>query len=135
MCYRPTRRAGAVYAAILVGGAAALGALLERLLPRTLVRAAALWVALGGRSLAREAGAVGELVASDDLPGARRRIRSLVGRDPQQLDATGLSRAVVESVAENTVDAVIAPLVWVAVGGAPRRARIPGRQHARRDGR
>ena len=64
------------------------------LLPRTLVRAVCLWAALGGRSLAREAEAVGELVERDDLPGARRRIRSLVGRDPEQLDATGLSRAV-----------------------------------------
>jgi len=68
VCYRPTRRAGAVYAAILVGGAAALGALLERLLPRTLVRAVALWVALGGRSLAREAGALAVATGRSDYP-------------------------------------------------------------------
>ncbi|WP_037501208.1 adenosylcobinamide-phosphate synthase CbiB [Solirubrobacter soli] len=119
VAYRPARIAGAAYAAVLVGGAVVLGVLLERALGRRLAGAVCLWVALGGRSLAREAAAVGELVARDDLAGARRRIRSLVGRDPEHLDAAGLSRAVVESVAENTVDAVIAPLVWLRVGGAP----------------
>jgi adenosylcobinamide-phosphate synthase len=117
--YRPTRSAGAAYAAILVGGAAALGVLLERVVGKPVARAVALWVALGGRSLALEASAVAALVERDDLPGARRRVRSLVGRDPDHLDAAGLSRAVVESVAENTVDAVIAPLLWVATAGAP----------------
>ena len=104
---------------VLVGGAAVLGALLERVLGKPVARAVCLWVALGGRSLAREAAAVGALVERDDLAGARLRIRSLVGRDPELLDANGLSRAVVESVAENTVDAVIAPLVWMRVAGAP----------------
>jgi adenosylcobinamide-phosphate synthase len=117
--YRPTRPAGAIYAAVLAGVAAGLGALLERAVGRRLARALCLWVALGGRSLAGEAQAVGELVARGDLPGARRRIRSLVGRDPEQLDAHGLSRAAIESVAENTVDAVIAPLLWLRAGGAP----------------
>ena len=136
VAYRPTRLAGAVYAAVLVGGAAALGAPARARAPQARSPApSSLWVALGGRSLAREAAAVGELVARDDLPGARRRIRSLVGRDPEQLDAAGLSRAVVESVAENTVDAVIAPLVWLRVGGRARGARAPRGEHARRDGR
>jgi adenosylcobinamide-phosphate synthase len=117
--YRPSLRAGAVYAAVLAGGVALAARALERRLPKTLVRAVCLWAALGGRSLAREANAVGALVESGDLPAARTRIRSLVGRDPEALDATGLSRAVIESVAENTVDAVIAPLFWVAIGGAP----------------
>jgi adenosylcobinamide-phosphate synthase len=108
-----------VHTAVLVGGVAFVAARLERALPKTLVRALCLWAALGGRSLTREAEAVGALVERDDLAGARVRIRSLVGRDPEQLDATGLSRAVIESVAENTVDAVIAPLVWLSVAGAP----------------
>jgi len=117
--YRPTRVAGAVYAAVLVGGVMAGAAVLERVLPKTAVRAVALWAALGGRSLAREAQAVADLVERDELEAARVRIRSLVGRDPQQLDATGLCRAAIESVAENTVDAVIAPLLWATIGGAP----------------
>jgi adenosylcobinamide-phosphate synthase len=122
VAYRPTFRAGAAYAALLAGGVALGTALLERALPpraRTLFRAACLWTALGGRSLAREAEAVGVLVEAGDLAHARRRIRSLVGRDPEALDAAGLSRAVIESVAENTVDAVVAPLLWAAVAGAP----------------
>ena len=46
-------------------------------------------------------------------------MQALVGRDPSALDADGVARAVVESVAENTTDAVVAPVVWAAVGGAP----------------
>jgi adenosylcobinamide-phosphate synthase len=119
VAYRPTRLAGALYAAVLVGGVTLVAARLERVLPKTLVRAVCLWAALGGRSLAREAETVAGHIEHDDLAGARERIRSLVGRDPDALDAAGLSRAVIESVAENTVDAVIAPLVWTAVAGAP----------------
>jgi adenosylcobinamide-phosphate synthase len=58
-------------------------------------------------------------VAADDLPTARRELPSLCGRDPDVLDRGGLVRATVESVAENTSDAVVAPLVWGAVGGLP----------------
>jgi adenosylcobinamide-phosphate synthase len=119
VAYRPTLRAGAAYAAVLVGTVVAGAAVLERVLPRTLVRAVALWAALGGRSLAREAQAVADLVERDELDAARARISSLVGRDPQSLDGTELCQAVIESVAENTVDAVIAPLLWAALFGAP----------------
>ena len=52
-----------------------------------------------------------------DLDLARRRLPTLVGRDPAGLGAAEITRAVVESVAENTVDAVIAPAVWVALAG------------------
>jgi adenosylcobinamide-phosphate synthase len=119
VAYRPTRRAGAAYAAVLVGAVVAGAAVLERALPRTAVRAVALWAALGGRSLAREAQAVADLVERGELEAARARIRSLVGRDPQALDGTELCKAAIESVAENTVDAVIAPLFWAALFGAP----------------
>ena len=50
---------------------------------------------------------------------ARRRLPHLCGRDPAYLDAEGLARATVESVAENTSDAVVAPLFWGAVAGVP----------------
>lgn len=119
VAHRHTLRAGAVYAGLLVGAAAGVAALLERRLPPTLVRAAALWTALGGRSLMREAGAIADLVEAGDVEGARRRIPSLVGRDPAALDAAGLCAAAIESVAENTVDAVVAPLLWTAFAGAP----------------
>lgn len=86
---------------------------------RTLVTAAVTWAALGGRSLEREALAVHELLFEGDPEGARRRIRSLVGRDTSALEADALARAVVESLAENQSDAVAATLVWGALAGAP----------------
>jgi adenosylcobinamide-phosphate synthase len=60
----------------------------------------------------------GALVAGD-LDRARALLPTLVGRDPSSLDADEIARAVVESVAENTVDAVVAPALWAAVAGAP----------------
>jgi adenosylcobinamide-phosphate synthase len=74
---------------------------------------------LGGRSLDREAAAVQALLDAGDLPGARRRLTHLVGRDTSGLDEAGIARAVIESVAENTSDAVVAPLVWGALLGVP----------------
>ena len=55
----------------------------------------------------------------DDVGAARRLLPSLCGRDPAALDSDGLARAAVESVAENTSDAQVAPLLWAAVGGVP----------------
>ncbi len=75
------------------------------------------WAALGGRSLAREARALAACVARDDLDGARAVLPSLCGRDPAGLDGPQLCRAAVESVAENTGDAVVGALVWGALLG------------------
>ena len=83
------------------------------------VTALATWAVLGGTSLAREAQAIGRLLDDGDLAAARRRLPALCGRDPDRLDAAGLARATVESVAENTSDAVVAPLLWGAVLGLP----------------
>ena len=115
---------GAAYTAVLVGGAGAVGALVARATRRhpvlqTVTTAATTWAVLGGRSLGREAEAVRDHLASDDLPAARRRLTHLVGRDTETLDETEISRAVVESVAENTSDAVVAPLLAGAVAGVP----------------
>ena len=122
--YADRRSAGVAYAGVLVGGAVATGVALERLTVRrpplaVLVTAAATWAVLGGRSLHREAAAVAGQLAADDLPAARRQIRNLVGRDPAELTGDEIARACVESVAENTSDAVVAPLVWGAVAGLP----------------
>ncbi len=76
------------------------------------------YVAVAGRCLAEEARAVGALLVAGDLDGARAALPALVGRDTDGLDAEEVSRAVVESVAENTVDAVVAPALWGALGGA-----------------
>jgi adenosylcobinamide-phosphate synthase len=59
------------------------------------------------------------LLESGDLAGARLLLPSLCGRDPAALDAAGLARAALESVAENTSDAQVAPVLWAAVGGVP----------------
>jgi adenosylcobinamide-phosphate synthase len=72
---------------------------------------------LGGASLAAEAAGVSRALAAGDLDGARRRLPALCGRDPAGLSGAELARAAVESVAENTCDAVVAPLLWGAVAG------------------
>ena len=81
--------------------------------------AAATWVVLGGTSLAREGAALAGELDRGDLAAARARLPGLCGRDPSTLDAGGLARAGTESMAENTSDAVVAPLLWGAVAGVP----------------
>ncbi|WGX99051.1 cobalamin biosynthesis protein [Nocardioides sp. L-11A] len=121
--WRDDRAAGVRYAGTLVGGAVVLGVAAERALPhavpRTLVTAVATWAVLGGTSLDREAAAVSRLLAAADLPAARIRLTHLVGRDTTRLDGAEVVRATLESLAENTSDAVVAPLVWGAVAGVP----------------
>jgi len=114
--YRDSRAAGAVAVAACVGGAVALGAVAPR---GVLPVAIATWTVLGGTTLTREAAALHGLLASGDLPGARERLTHLVGRDPSRLGPDEIARAGVESVAENTSDAVVAPLLWGAVAGVP----------------
>jgi len=116
--YAPTRSRGAAHAATLVGGAVLAGLVLERRRP-VLGTALATWAVLGGASLEREALAVSDLLASGDLAAARQRLTHLVGRDTGSLDEGEIARAVVESVAENTSDAVVAPLVVGALCGVP----------------
>ncbi|MFF0837182.1 MULTISPECIES: cobalamin biosynthesis protein [unclassified Streptomyces] len=115
---------GALHTAVCAGGAVAAGLVAERAVRRSPVASAALtgvatWAVVGGTSLAREARTVGRALAAGDLTAARARLPHLCGRDPQALDADGIARAVVESVAENTSDAVVGALVWGAVGGVP----------------
>lgn len=114
--YAPTRTRGMlVSGALVIAAAAGAEALARRSRPAALM--AVTWAALGGRSLRREALHVADLIERHDLAGGRAALRALCGRDAEGLDAGGLSRAVVESVAENTSDAVVGALVWGAVGG------------------
>lgn len=71
------------------------------------------------RDLAVHAFRVYRALKSSDLEGARRSVGMIVGRDVANLDEKGVVRACVESVAENTVDGVIAPLFFAFLGGAP----------------
>jgi len=122
--YADDRRAGAAFTATLVGGAALGGIAVERAAERRpvlrfLATAATTWAVLGGRSLEAEAIAVRDQLAAGDLAAARRRLTHLVGRDTDELDESGIARAVIESVAENTSDAVVAPLLAGAAAGIP----------------
>lgn len=116
-----SRGRGLAYAGLCVGTTVLAAAAAEQASPRR--RRAALvgatWSVLGGTSLARAGTAVANALEAGDLATARALLPTLCGRDPQQLDAGGLARAALESVAENTADAVVAPLLWGAVAGMP----------------
>jgi len=79
----------------------------------------ALYFALGGRSLQQHAEAVAVELDREDLPAARDAVGRVVSRDTTDLDATGVSRAAVESVLENGNDAVFGALFWFVLLGAP----------------
>lgn len=120
--WRDSRLRGSWYTGLLVAATVASVATAERALrsrPRVHIAfaSAVLWSTLGGRSLARYALALGSAVALGDLERARALAPTLVGRDPTTLDGAELCRAAFESVAENTTDAVVAPLCWFAVLG------------------
>jgi adenosylcobinamide-phosphate synthase len=110
--YRDSRRAGVLHAAV----GTALGAAAGQACRSTALATA---VSLGGRSLRQAAEGVAAQLAEGNLAEARALLPALVGRDPSGLDADAIARAVVESVAENTVDAVVAPVFWAVTAGAP----------------
>ncbi|GAA3441311.1 cobalamin biosynthesis protein [Planomonospora venezuelensis] len=120
--YGDARANGAAHVALCVGSAALLGVAAGRVrhpLARGAVSAVATWSVLGGTTLGREGAAMAAFLESGDLAGARGRLPHLCGRDPSHLEEAGLARATVESIAENTSDAVVAPLLWGAVAGVP----------------
>lgn len=122
--YRDSQIAGLGHVAALLAAVDAAATLASRVARRrgpvaeAAVLAAASWASLGGTSLARTGLAVADALETADVDEARRILPSLCGRDPAQLDEAGLARAALESVAENTSDAQVAPLVWAAGGGA-----------------
>ena len=121
--YRDSRAAGVLHIAILLGALALLGTTVERGARRgpalAAATAAATWVTLGGTTLARTGTRMADLLDAGDVEGARSLLPSLCGRDASALDADGLARAALESVAENTSDAHVAPVLWAAAGGVP----------------
>ncbi len=74
---------------------------------------------VAARCLCKESGKVYERLKAEDLPGARRAVSMIVGRDTENLSAEGVTKAAVETVAENTSDGVTAPLIYMLIGGAP----------------
>lgn len=123
LTYRDSRTAGVIHTAVLAGGTVLAGVLVHRgaggAVTRTTVIAAGTWAALGGTTLAHTGTAMADLLDAGDLTGARALLPALCGRDPDSLDGAGLARAAVESVAENTSDAAVAPVLWAAVAGLP----------------
>lgn len=122
--WRDHRGWGALHTLVCAGGAAAGAALAARAVrgrpaASVALTAAATWSVVGGTSLGREARAIGGALAAGDTALARERLPHLCGRDPHSLDGPQIARAVVESVAENTSDAVVGALVWGALGGVP----------------
>lgn len=122
--WRDHRGWGALHTLVCAGGAAGGAALAARALrrhpaARIALTAAATWSVVGGTSLGREARAIGGALAAGDVELARERLPRLCGRDPHSLDGPRIARAVVESVAENTSDAVVGALVWGALAGVP----------------
>lgn len=120
--YRDARGAGVVHTAGLLAATGAIGFVAQGSrhgLREMAAVAAATYVAAGGTSLCRTGEQMVGLLTAGDVDGARALLPSLCGRDPAVLDAAGLTRAALESIAENTSDAQVGPLVWATLGGAP----------------
>ncbi|AOS65205.1 cobalamin biosynthesis protein [Actinoalloteichus hymeniacidonis] len=122
--YRDHRAAGAAFTGLLVGGGVAVGLAAQRLarvspIAEAATTALATWMVLGGASLAEEGTTMARALDSGEIDEARESLPRLCGRNPGSLDGPGLARASVESIAENTSDAVVAPLLWGAVAGVP----------------
>lgn len=118
-------RAGRVLAAVLplgtllVSGAVCLGAAALHPLLGFAVQTFWCWQALAVRGLAKESRNVYQKLTDDTLPAARQAVARIVGRDTQALSAEGVTKAAVETVAENFSDGVLAPLLYMLIGGAP----------------
>lgn len=119
-----SRARGAGYVGVCAGAAAGAGVLAHvatarHPVARFTLTAAATWAVLGGRGLAAEGQRLADALDAGDVDAARQRLPHLCGRDPHALDAGGITRAATESIAENTSDAVVAPLVWGGLAGLP----------------
>ncbi|MBN9452555.1 MAG: cobalamin biosynthesis protein [Bosea sp.] len=109
---------------LLLAAVAALSALAQRLClsfgPLGLIPLALLASTLiAQRSLYEHVARVAEGLERDGLAGGRRAVSMIVGRNPQTLDEAGVSRAAIESLAENFSDGIVAPAFWLGVGGLP----------------
>jgi len=85
---------------------------------RDLVSILLLWTGIAAKDMVTHSSEVVNALNSGSLPEARQRVGMICGRDTESLDESGIARATVESVAENMVDGVVAPLFFAAIGGA-----------------
>lgn len=114
---------GGVASAVLVLCVAALAYAISRLLPPTffgtVLEAAIASSLIASRSLHSHVADVAKPLMTGDISAARQAVSLIVGRDPAQLEEDGISRAALESLAENMSDGVIAPVFWGLVFGLP----------------
>jgi adenosylcobinamide-phosphate synthase len=115
--------AGVLTVIILVGAALLIGALLSDLLHGHwlgfIVEAIIASTLIAQRSLYQHVARVHRAFADGGLPAARKAVAMIVGRDPERLDEAGVTRAAIESTAENFSDGIVAPVFWLALLGLP----------------
>jgi len=122
---RRYRAAGVLLPLVVAGGSFVLTWALLRLLAQVspwlaaAVEAALIWTTIAAKGLRMAGMDVAGHLLRGDLPTARRALGMIVGRDTAHLDAPEITRGAVETVAENIVDAVLSPLVFALLGGAP----------------
>ena len=121
------RVAGVATALIVIGTATGIGWAAARLLPgdaanilmSSVLGAVLAWPLIALRSLYDHVAAVAQALSAGDLAAARAAVAMIVGRDPAHLDAAGVARAAIESLAENASDGIVAPVFWGAIFGLP----------------
>jgi adenosylcobinamide-phosphate synthase len=117
------RAAGVAAVAILVAVVGAIAFLVQRELLRwpagVLATALLASTLIAQRSLHRHVADVAVTLAKGDIGAARLTVSHIVGRDTAALDAAGISRAAIESLAENFSDGIVAPVLWLAIAGLP----------------
>ena len=117
------RDRGIITVIVLVGGAAALGLAIEWLCHGhrlgAVVEAVLIAVLIAQRSLYEHVAVVAEALDAGGLTAGRAAVRHIVGRDLMSLDAHGVARAAIESLAENFSDGVVAPVFWYLLLGLP----------------
>lgn len=120
----PGRRAlGALTVAVVLAAAILPALAVEALLPGgwagILLGGVLAWPLVAARALYTHVVAVSRPLRRGDITVARAAVAMIVGRDPERLDADGIARAAIESLAENASDGIVAPLFWGAVAGLP----------------
>jgi adenosylcobinamide-phosphate synthase len=117
------RAAGAVTILLLLGIVGAIAFIVERELLRVpfglFIAAVVASTLIAQRSLHRHVADVATALERDGIAAGRTAVAKIVGRDTDTLDAAGVSRAAIESLAENFSDGVVAPVFWMAIAGLP----------------
>lgn len=116
--YANSKARGVAFTVIAVSTPVAITAAVSKIAPN-LALIATTWASLGGTTLRRTGERMADRLTAGDIEAARELVPWLCSRDPHSLDADGIARATVESLAENTSDAVTGTLLWGAIAGAP----------------